>query len=962
MSSAPKQSPPGSPPRRVMRTPLTPRLRLLLLVTLFLFALVAFNSIYLAGVTFTQWRSGASRENGFYQWMFLGHLALGLLITVPAVLFGILHWRRSHDHPNRRAVRMGLVAFAAALATLVTGFLLTRVEVGGLTVELRRPEARSIAYWAHVGAPLLLVWAFVLHRLAGRRMRWRTGLAVAAASVALVVGFNAWHDFDASRPRPGPRDGAAYYEPSLARTANGAFLSERSLMQNDTCLECHPDAYRSWAHSAHAASSFNNPMYAFSVRETRRVAFAKEQSVQDARFCAGCHDPVPFFTGAFEASRFDDPEYDVSADPLGAASITCTSCHAIVGVGSTRGNADYVIEESPQYPFAFSEQPFLRWVNRQLIKAKPAFHKHTYLKPQVHRSAEFCSTCHKVFLPEQVNDYKWLQGQDHYDSWRLSNRSGIGVLGWYWPKEPATNCNGCHMPAATASAGEFGAKPRGPQGELQVMNHQFLGANTAMPTLAKQPEAAEAIAATERFNQGVLRLDLFGLREGGLAEGAQVAPLAPGTTGVALRPGARYLLEVLVRTLGTMGHEFTQGTADSNEVWLEVELRDARGPIARMGGFDERRAVDAWTKFFNVYMLDREGRRIDRRNPQDIFVPLYNHQVPPGAADLTRVAFTVPPDAQGPITVSAWVHYRKFDTTYLTHVFPETAQNTLPVMTLAQATVVFDVGKAPAATPTAAPAATGAPAAPAGPPEWERWYDAAIGAFRVADRAGDKGQWGVADDAFRRVAELGRVEGWIGRARVALRDGRVAEAAEFLRTAATKHPGELPWAAAYWSAVVDFQQGAFERAAQGFRTVNATAFAQAHERGYDFSRDDRVLVEWATANLERARQLRDDPAAGRALLQEAVALTDRALALDSQRAATWYVRTQALEALGDAAAAATARAAYETYRPDDNARDRAVNLARQRDPAANHAAEPAAIYELQRPGAPTLPVRADTRP
>ena len=30
-------------------------------------------------------------------------------------------------------------------------------------------------------------------------------------------------------------------------------------------------------------------------------------------------------------------------------------------------------------------------------------------------------------------------------------------------------------------------------------------------------------------------------------------------------------------------------------------------------------------------MLDRDGNRIDRRNPQDIFMPLYNHQIPPGA-------------------------------------------------------------------------------------------------------------------------------------------------------------------------------------------------------------------------------------------------------------------------------------------------------------------------------------------
>jgi hypothetical protein len=64
---------------------------------------------------------------------------------------------------------------------------------------------------------------------------------------------------------------------------------------------------------------------------------------------------------------------------------------------------------------------------------------------------------------------------------------------------------------------------------------------------------------------------------------------------------------------------------------------------------------------------------------------------------------------------------------------------------------------------------------------------------------------------------------------------------------------------------------------------------------------------------------------------------------------------QALEASGDAAAAAHARASYERFRPDDNARDRAVTAARSRDPAANHAAEPSAIFDLQRPGAPGLP-------
>jgi len=62
-----------------------------------------------------------------------------------------------------------------------------------------------------------------------------------------------------------------------------------------------------------------------------------------------------------------------------------------------------------------------------------------------------------------------------------------------------------------------------------------------------------------------------------------------------------------------------------------------------------------------------------------------------------------------------------------------------------------------------------------------------------------------------------------------------------------------------------------------------------------------------------------------------------------------------LKQLGNEAKAAEHRKAHERYRPDDNARDRAIELARRRDPAGDHAAQSVAIYPLHRPGAPELP-------
>ena len=54
------------------------------------------------------------------------------------------------------------------------------------------------------------------------------------------------------------------------------------MMMDNYCLNCHPDAYRGWFHSAHRFSSFNNKPYLFSVRETRQVALKRDGNVKAA--------------------------------------------------------------------------------------------------------------------------------------------------------------------------------------------------------------------------------------------------------------------------------------------------------------------------------------------------------------------------------------------------------------------------------------------------------------------------------------------------------------------------------------------------------------------------------------------------------------------------------------------------------------------------------------------------------
>ena len=341
----------------------------------------------------------------------------------------------------------------------------------------------------------------------GRRSRrWRRS----SVALAVVHALN-------PRPKSGiPHEGDRFFSPSLVRTQEGRLLPLRSLTMNEYCKTCHADAYEGWLHSAHRFSSFNNPFYLASVKETRKVVQQRDGDVRGSRWCAGCHDPVPLLSGTFDTASLEEP-----IEPTGQAGITCTVCHGITAVNSTKGNGDYLIEEPLQYPFAFSANPFLQYVNRQLVKAKPAFHRRTFLKP-VHRTSEFCSTCHKVHIPSEVTKYKdFLRGQNHYDGFLLSAASGHGARSFYYPPVAQRGCAGCHMPLAPST--DFGARMFEGADQLSIHNHLFAAANTALPFLRHD---APTVRAGQAFLADVARVDIFGVKTGG-SDRRGVARAAP---------------------------------------------------------------------------------------------------------------------------------------------------------------------------------------------------------------------------------------------------------------------------------------------------------------------------------------------------------------------------------------------------------------------------------------------------
>src|SRR6266516_1284928 len=135
-----------TPKNRYVRA-VGPKLRLLLLFIFGLVAVLAANSVYLGAITFLEWVKAGSNQTyqtWFYMVMFGTHLALGLLLVLPVIIFGILHIRNAHDRPNRRAVKVGYLLFATSLVVLITGLLLTRLDIFQLkNVGLKNPHARN---------------------------------------------------------------------------------------------------------------------------------------------------------------------------------------------------------------------------------------------------------------------------------------------------------------------------------------------------------------------------------------------------------------------------------------------------------------------------------------------------------------------------------------------------------------------------------------------------------------------------------------------------------------------------------------------------------------------------------------------------------------------------------------------------------------------------------------------------
>jgi tetratricopeptide (TPR) repeat protein len=889
-----------------------------------------------------------------FQAMVLTHTGVGLLLAALTLVFAIDHlvkvWKRHH----RSSVISGISLVTIGMILVVTGlFILTAaasrdnrwawwahvicaalVPTGYIIhrlVSYARPPKVAFGRFgmavAAVAVILIVVHGFTKRDIARTdeaQLAFEKGLHTGPGAKSRDVAKFAGSKFVPAAFVPP----ASPFFPSSATTTSGDYLPSRIITRGDlgsperlapdldkygfvhttkigaeTCNRCHPDIVAQWATTVHRFSSFNNPFYEATVNDMRKNANVPNRWVQEhikhypetegrignvkSKWCSGCHDPALMLAGKMDA------EIDRNS-PEAQAGLTCLACHAIDHIHNRTGDGNYNIADEQEDPYLFAKSKtgsLGAYLHDAALKAKPTVHKRQMLKP-FFRTSEFCGTCHKVSLPEPVNNYRWLRGQNEFDNWHDSGVALNASRTFYLPPKKR-ECQECHMPLEPATRGDVAAK------NGLVKSHRFGAVNTALPFLRGDKESIEKIEAFLRDEK--LQVDIFALT----AESMKEPVMAINHAKPALIAGEKVTVDVVVRNKG-VGHTFPGGTNDSNEGWLEFSLRDEAGNVLVISGFvGEDGHLDPMAHVYKAVVLDKHGNLIHKRNAQDIHVTVFANVIGPGTADLAHYEFVVPSELAGKtLTMQARLLWRKFDRKYTEFAFHANREGfkqfdkvpDLPITEIASDRLTLSVvaNKSEYAVTKVAD----------DPGQWMRYNDYGIGLLLEGTTRG-------ASRAFEQVARLKSdlIEGPLNLAKTAVRDGNIDKAYQHLQQCEKIKSADarVAWV---WGLALQ-EDGRYEKA------------AQAYQRVLEQFPEDRAT--WR--NLGRTYYLDQK-------YEQALEAFAQVLKIDPEDRIAHYHRMLCLRALGRNEEAEVAAAAYEFYQIDESAQE-ITQAFRLKNPGAN---------------------------
>lgn len=384
------------------------------------------------------------------------------------------------------------------------------------------------------------------------------------------------------------------------------------IAKTDDCANCHSDLASHWANSAHAYASFDNPWYRASIDQ-----FRKERGADESRFCAGCHDPLLLISG--DIDRDVTPENE-----LAYAGITCLVCHS---VESTRpdGNASFsltnqaVLLPDPANPEEIE-------THRAQLTMKPL------------RTAALCGSCHRSFSGPSIGNENHLPGIDDLGDW--SSSAFAGAVQDQLTAVDQNSCQGCHMPLLPASVAEMAGAFDG-----IVSSHRWTASHTAMAVQLPDPGHAEQAAGQLG---GAVVVDIGAVRAGSRRY------LLPEES--RLRGTERLVFDVLLENRGT-GHRFPGGVRDMQDVWLEVEVRDASGKLLGLSRPNRDGEDDVF--ILRATLLDAEATPEILHRVHRFSAPAFDRTLPAHDAQAVRYSMNLPQQLEPPLQVEARLLHRK---------------------------------------------------------------------------------------------------------------------------------------------------------------------------------------------------------------------------------------------------------------------------------------------------------------
>jgi hypothetical protein len=341
-----------------------------------------------------------------------------------------------------------------------------------------------------------------------------------------------------------------------------------------------------------------------------------------------------------------------------------------------------------------------------LIRTYPD--EHAKLSKRMYKAPEYCASCHKQFIDQEVNRVGWVQLQNQYDNWKASH--------WFVEGDPTRTieCRECHMPlvASTDPArGDAVDYNRNPD-DGKHRSHRFIAANSLVPALLKLEGWEEQVELTQEWLRGEFPIPEIADKwpEGPVVALALEVPER-------IEPGGQLPIRVVL-TANKVGHDFPTGPLDIIQSWVELTVYDPAGQVIfSSGSRDERHFIEPGSFLFKAEPVDQYGNLIDRHNLWEMVGVRYRRALFPGYSDQVEYLVdcpstvaagkkellpeierdvkehTVPPvEEPGVYRVEATLNYRKVDQYLINFLLGEDSGLTAPVVAMTRATATLAVG------------------------------------------------------------------------------------------------------------------------------------------------------------------------------------------------------------------------------------------------------------------------------